>query len=146
MPRTAARPVLALWATTLLATVVVGRADEPIFVDVTLEAGLDFVHDNGMTGELYFPEMTGQGGAFLDYDNDGDLDVYLVQGGPLEPAARKTTPLPTDRMYRNELVEGEAIRFTDVTDSLGLDATGYGMGVTTGDIDNDGCVDLYLTN
>jgi enediyne biosynthesis protein E4 len=123
------------------------------FVDATVSAGLDFQHINGMSGEFYFSEMVGGGVALFDYDNDGDLDVYLVQGhllGPdMEPGdasfeAGLQGPL-TDRLYRNDL-DGGSLGFTDVTTASGLDARGYGMGVATGDIDNDGWVDLYVTN
>lgn len=123
-----------------------------IFVDEASSTGLSFEHFNGMSGELYFPEMMGSGVALFDFDNDGDLDVYLVQGQMLggKPvsaatiAPRYPTPL-TDRLYRNDLADGE-LRFTDVTERSGIRAPGYGMGVAAGDYDNDGHVDLYVTN
>ncbi|HET9266753.1 MAG TPA: CRTAC1 family protein, partial [Vicinamibacterales bacterium] len=115
------------------------------------DTGLDFVHVNGMSGRFSMPEVIAPGVALFDYDQDGDLDVYLVQGQPLgpgAPASRGGTPL-TDRLYRNDLrVEADGtrrLRFTDVTAQSGIDAHGYGMGVAVGDIDNDGRPDLYLT-
>lgn len=131
-----------------------GASDEPVFVDRATELGVDFVHDNGMTGELYFAEHMGGGVALFDMDDDGDLDLYLGQGGPLGPpatggsptaSARGDEPTLGDRLYRNDLDGGE-LRFTDVTEESGLDARGYGMGVTVGDIDNDGDPDLYILN
>jgi enediyne biosynthesis protein E4 len=126
-----------------------GRADW--FVDRARESGLDFVHANGMSGQFYMPEVLAPGVALFDYDQDGDLDAYLVQGQPLgpgAPASRGGTPL-TDRLFRNDLrVEADGtrrLRFTDVTAQSGIDARGYGMGVAVGDIDNDGRSDLYLT-
>ncbi len=128
------------------------------FVDVAENAGLTFVHFNGMSGEHYFNEMMGGGAALFDYDNDGDLDVYLVQGhmlgrGKTMADARFPPQHPeplTDRLYRNDLRLGAdgapVLRFTDVTESSGTLSDGYGMGVTTGDYDNDGWVDLYVTN
>ncbi|HEX9733159.1 MAG TPA: CRTAC1 family protein [Thermoanaerobaculia bacterium] len=135
--------------TPLASAVAAAPADRPFFTDVAEATGLDFVHWNGMTGELYFVEMTGQGGAFLDYDGDGDLDVYLVQGAPLpgKPLAAFPGPgPPRDRLFRNDLDKGKGLAFVDVTAESGLDATGYGMGVAVGDVDNDGHVDLYVTN
>ena len=124
-----------------------------LFVDRAAETGLDFVHFNGMSGSFYQPEMMGPGVGLLDYDNDGDLDVYLVQGEslgngtPLMPLPEAQPP--GDRLYRNDLVvraDGtRTLRFTDVSAESGLPADGYGMGVATGDFDNDGWVDLYLT-
>lgn len=115
------------------------------FVDRAAEAGIDFIHVNGMTGQLYMPEILGPGVAFLDFDNDGDLDIYLVQSGGFDG----TGPRPNDRLYRNDLTvraDGtRTLRFTDVTAASRIEARGYGMGVATGDIDNDGWVDLYLT-
>lgn len=130
----------------------------PIFVDRALEWGTDFWHFNGMSGQFYFPEMTGQGVALFDYDRDGDLDAYFVQGsmlGPDRTLSEATFPPrggipPSDRLFRNDLApsaerRGEPL-FVDVTISTGIAATGYGMGVATGDYDRDGWVDLYVTN
>ena len=133
-------------------------AEEPKFKEMAAEWGLDFVHFNGMSGELYFVEMMGQGLAVLDFDNDGDLDVYCLQGhmlGPDKSIDDATFPTSygeplTDRLYRNDLVldSDGSLRphFVDVTQRSGLAASGYGMGVATGDYDNDGWVDLYITN
>jgi len=129
----------------------------PIFIDIAESSGLDFVHFNGMTGELFYNEMMGGGVALFDYDNDGDLDVYLTQGnrqGDKDPMAdprepnRQDEPL-IDRLFRNDLAADEgggALRFTDVTEEAGIHLDAYGMGVATGDYDNDGWVDLYVTN
>ena len=129
------------------------QADLPIFVDASTESGLDFSHINGMSGGYLFPEIQGSGVALLDYDNDGDLDVYLVQGGYLEDAGSSDRPpaaRPIDRLYRNDLIvsgdNSRRVRLRDVTVAAGLHAGRYGMGVTTGDYDNDGDIDLYLSN
>ncbi len=130
----------------------------PVFEDMAVQAGLNFVHYNGMSGAFYLPEIMGAGAALLDYDNDGDLDVYMVQGAMLGPGKtwkQASFPPPvdvplTDRMFRNDTRRDASgkpvIRFTDVSSSAALTATDYGMGVTCGDYDNDGWVDLYVTN
>ena len=127
------------------------------FADRAAAAGLDFVHFNGMSGEFYFPEIVPAGVGLFDYDNDGDLDAYFVQGQMMgegktlgDALFEPVGPLPLrGRLYRNDLgVEADGtrtIRFTDVTDASGIDARGHGMGVAAGDFDNDGWVDLYLT-
>ena len=146
----------------LLTSVAAATAQREIFVDRALEVGVDFTYFNGMSGEFYFPEIAGGGAALFDYDRDGDLDLYLVQGGMLGPdktlADAIIPPPPShpagepflDRLFRNDLVVGEdgtrTLRFTDVTKESGLVADGYGMGVASADIDNDGWPDLYLTN
>ncbi|MEM8959928.1 MAG: CRTAC1 family protein [Acidobacteriota bacterium] len=108
------------------------------------ELDLDFHHEGGFAGEYFMPELYGAGAALFDFDNDGDLDIYLVQGRCL---TRDCVPNPehVDRLLRNDL-DGDGPVFTDVTQSSGIDARGYGMGVMTGDIDNDGWTDLYVTN
>src|SRR6202035_971338 len=128
--------------------------DTPWFVDGAEQSGLAFTHFNGMSGKFYSPEIIGPGAALFDYDNDGDLDVYLVQGqmlGTGTPLIAPAGPLRLKgRLFRNDLdvhADGtRTLRFTDVTDASGIEATGYGMGVATGDYNNDGCVDLYLTS
>jgi hypothetical protein len=140
-----------------------GRQAQPVapkeqdwFVDRARESGLDFVHVNGMSGKLYMPEVLAPGVALFDFDNDGDLDVYLVQGRPLSSSAgleSKTRPTPlgdlNGRLFRNDLrVNSDGtrtLRFTDVTRESGIVTPGYGMGVAAGDFNNDGWVDLYLT-
>jgi hypothetical protein len=129
-----------------------------IFNEVSNAAGLKFQHYNGMTGKFYLPEITGSGIALFDFDNDGDLDVFLVQGNILEPNTRagdtqfpwRGSESPRGRLFRNDLVVAKdgsrTLRFTDVTDKSGIVADGYGMGVAVGDINNDKWPDLYLTN
>jgi hypothetical protein len=122
-----------------------GSASSEWFIDRAQAVGLKFRHVNGMTGELTLVEIMGAGVALFDYDNDGDLDVYAVQGGKLPGGGGAGG----DRLYRNDLTVApdgsRRLRFTDVTVQAGIDVQSYGMGVAAGDIDNDGWVDLYLT-
>ena len=126
-------------------------AGEPIFVERAKETGLDFVHRGGRTGELYFLEIMGAGGALVDVDNDGDLDVFLPQGHRLAPGADGSSREKTkDRLFLNDLsVAPDGTRrlaFSDATEASGILGVGYGLGVAVGDYNNDGWVDLYVTN
>lgn len=110
------------------------------FVDVAEASGITFKHVNGESGRLYYLETMGSGAAFLDYDDDGDLDLYIVNSASL-PGFVTDTP-PTNVLYRNDGNRG----FTDVTAEAGVGHLGYGMGCGTADYDNDGDPDLYVTN
>jgi hypothetical protein len=120
-------------------------ASEP-FREAAGPSGLLFGHTNGATGHYYMPEIMGSGVALFDYDNDGDLDVYLVQGRELGDAAPSGGG---NRLFRNDLIgpgsRGQ-LHFTDVTDQAKVGLSAVGMGVAVGDIDNDGWRDLYVTN
>ena len=126
---------------TLNAFVIFSHAQTTLqFVDVTEASGITFKHVNGESGRLYYLETMGSGAAFLDYDNDGDLDLYIVNSAPL-PGFITEAP-PTNVLYRNDGNKG----FTDVTAEVGVGHPGYGMGCDTADYDNDGDPDLYVTN
>jgi hypothetical protein len=131
-------------------------AAEPLFVEAAAESGLNFMHENGATGKYYMPEVMGSGAALFDYDNDGDLDVYLVQWGRLDDIATASagttsagSTARSGRLFRNDLVAGAAgkrtLRFTDVTTQAGLGRERYGMGTAVADYDNDGDLDLFVT-
>lgn len=110
--------------------------------DVTKQSGVAFSHHNGAQGHFWLPEIIGSGVALLDFNNDGFLDLWLIQGGSLKSlnGAR-----PSDQIFLNKAGLGE-IKFKNVTREYGLNALGYGMGIATGDIDNDGDLDVFLAN
>ncbi|UCG59604.1 MAG: CRTAC1 family protein [Phycisphaerales bacterium] len=117
------------------------RANEHIVLsDVTEETGITFRHTDGSSGRLYILETVSAGLALFDFDRDGDIDIYFLNGAPLRGAKSKVAP--TNALYRNE---GDW-RFTDVTEEAGVGDTRYGLGVTVGDYDNDGHPDIYLNN
>ena len=111
------------------------------FTDISDEAGLEFVHGAVATDQLHMPAVMGGGAAFLDFDNDGDLDIYLTNGNHVLPGLRVADG-STNRLYRHE----EDGRYTDVTAESGLGGSGYGMGIAVGDFDNDGWVDVFVSN
>lgn len=110
------------------------------FTDISEDAGIHFNHVNGAYGERLMPETIGSGAAFLDYDNDGDQDLFLVnfRHWPDHPGDNT----PTQALYRND---GSG-HFEDVSRESGLDIEEYGMGVAVGDYDADGWVDLFLSS
>ena len=129
--------------------------DESYFVEQAAAAGIDFVHFNGMSGEYYYPEIMAPGVGLFDFDNDGDLDLYLVQsqmlgkGKTIKDALFPPKGPLKDRLYRNDLTVGadgkKTLHFTDVTEQAGINIQTYGMGVAAADVDNDGFVDIYRT-
>ena len=128
-----------------------GPAQASLFREVSAQVGLNFQHFNGATGRHFMPEIMGPGVALFDYDNDGDLDIYLVQGTALDPSGKLLNPPPSgskpgNRLFKNMLSETGQLRFVDVTEKAGVGHIGYGMGVAVGDYDNDGLLDLYVTN
>jgi len=108
------------------------------FRDVTQQAGIRFVHNNGAFGKKFLPETMGPGVAFIDYDNDGWPDIFLVNGMDWPGHVQKHS---TPKLYHNNH-DGT---FTDVTHKAGLDVELFGMGVAVGDYDNDGFDDLFVT-
>ena len=120
------------------------KTKKQIFIDVTEQVGIIYEHYNGMDGSLYFVEMMGPAVALFDYDNDGDLDIYIGQGGELQTQSTNTKK-HHGTLYRNDLKDN-ILHFTDVTKESGLLSTEYSMGVAIGDINNDGFADVYLSN
>ena len=161
--RMSQHPARKRWLGDLLAgLLILGRVHGPaevseLFSQKAPEAGIDFVHVNGMSGELFMPEIVGSGEALFDCDNDDDLDLFLVQGNLLGPDKtladaifQPRGPLLVGRLYRNDLVVqadgSRRLRFTDITKGSGITRQDYGMGVAAGDYNNDGWVDLYITS
>ena len=112
----------------------------PTFRDVAASAGLNFTHVSGASERKFLPEILGSGGLFLDFDDDGWIDVFLVDGGSIaDPAAGRRA---RHRLFRNR----RNGTFEDVTAQSGIQHREYGMGTCAGDYDNDGLIDLYITN
>jgi hypothetical protein len=131
--------ILALLSSGLLAAASPPAFDPVAFEEVAQQRGLRFVTYSGRTARKHQPETMVAGVALVDYDGDGWLDVYVVNGGEL-PAARKTGPAQWNRLFRNE---GRG-HFTDVTERAGVAGLGYDLGVATADYDNDGDTDIFV--
>ena len=145
------RLVTAAGALGLILAIGSGQAAQPrapLFVESAAAAGLAFTHASGATGQFYMAEQMGPGAALFDYDNDGDLDLFLIQGGPLGPSTTANAR-PVSRLFRNDTKAGaggtRTLRFTDVTSQAGIGWRAYGMGAAVADYDNDGDQDLFLT-
>ncbi|MGO8813343.1 MAG: CRTAC1 family protein [Terriglobia bacterium] len=117
------------------------------FVDVTAASGVQFHHYASQTAKKYMLEIMGSGVALLDYDNDGRLDIFLVNGAPINnPTPLGTIPRKSDPKYWNRLYHQKPDgTFEDVTEKAGVQGSGYGYGVAVGDYDNDGFEDLFVT-
>ena len=134
----------AAWALPLLAVPLLAASSPPafdpvVFGEAAAQSGLRFVTHSGRTARKHQPETMVAGVALLDYDGDGWLDVYAVNGGVL-PGAEKTGPEHWNRLFRND---GRG-HFTDVTERAGVAGRGYDLGVATGDYDNDGDTDIFV--
>jgi hypothetical protein len=118
-----------------------------LFVDITEKSGVNFKYQASHTSKKYLIETMGTGVALFDYDNDGRLDIFLVNGAPLDdPTPLGTIPKKTGAKFWNRLYRQKTDgTFEDVTEKAGLQGEGYGMGVAVGDFDNDGYEDLYVT-
>ncbi len=110
------------------------------FTDVSSDCGITFVHTDGGSGQRYIVESVVAGLALFDYDNDGWIDVYFLNGAPLE--GTEVDRRPSNALYRNN---GD-FTFTDVTEVAGVGDTGYGLGVVAADYDQDGDDDLFINN
>jgi hypothetical protein len=106
----------------------------PWFEDITEQCGLNFVHDAGPVGDYFMPQQVGSGAALFDFNNDGRLDIYLLQNGGPKSAS-------TNRLYQ-QMPDGH---FQDVSKGSGLDIAGHNMGVAVGDVNNDGWLDVVVT-
>jgi enediyne biosynthesis protein E4 len=117
------------------------------FVDVTQRLGVNFQYQASHTSRKYLLETMGAGVALFDYDNDGRLDIFLVNGAPIaDPSPKGTIPQKASSKYWNRLYHQKADgTFEDVTEKAGLQGSGYGFGIAVGDYDNDGFEDLYVT-
>ena len=134
---------LALW--TALGAVATAAADGPRFDEIASRAGIAFLHEHGGTGTKYMVETVGSGVCFLDYDGDGDADLYLVQGAAM-PGFEPGRAL-RNALYRNEGPGPEGLpRFVEVTDKAGVGDDSWGMGCAAADIDGDADLDLLVTN
>ena len=118
-----------------------------LFVDITQKSGVNFRYQASHTSKKYLIETMGPGVALFDYDNDGRLDIFLVNGAPLDdPTPLGTIPKKSGSMFWNRLYHQKSDgTFEDVTQKAGLQGEGYGMGVAVGDYDNDGYEDLFVT-
>jgi len=131
---------LPLFGHTQGATILLAQLSDPLFVEVpSSTSGISWKHVNGRSPYYYLPETTGAGCGFIDYDNDGWMDIYLVNSGRCDFYDPK--PALRNALYRNNR-DGT---FTDVAEKAGVPGGGYGMGAAVGDYDNDGFPDLYVT-
>ncbi len=122
-----------------------------LFVESAAATGLKFDHFIGATGHYYLPEIMGSGVAVFDFDLDGDLDVYFLQGTMLDESRPEESIFPPksalgNRLFENRMVPDGRLSFVDATAASGLGYEGYGMGAAVGDYDADGDLDLYVTN
>jgi enediyne biosynthesis protein E4 len=126
----------------LPAAAIAATQTNPIrLTDMTRQTGISFVHTDGSGGQRYMVEVVASGLALFDYNNDGRIDIFFLNGTPLKGTPAPAKP-PRNALYRND---GDW-KFTDVTEESGLGEPGFGLGVATGDYDNDGYPDLYISN
>lgn len=145
MPCAALRDVphgrIALWLLACVGFLSGVRAEGPIVLrDITADTGIDFQHTDGSSGRHYIVESVASGLATFDYDGDGLIDIYFLNGRPLPGTNAERQP--TNALYRNL----GGFRFREATAEARLPGTGYGLGVAVGDYNNDGCPDLYTNN